>query len=869
MTGHHRTVVPFLYPRRLARGQRDRGRGRTRHLWVPLAALGAIVLLHPIATPATKEVRRILILNEAGTSYPAVTIINQGIQSALNDSPYALEFYSEYLDTLLFPDPAAQQEFRDFYLRKYQNRRPDVIVTVGPSPLKFMQEVHQKAFPGVPIVFCLPNGSAPGAPTLDSAFTGVGNDMAPAKTLEIALRLQPGTEHVVVVGGISEWDKQEQSYVKQQLKGFTDHLEITYMTDLAMPDLREGLRHLPSNTVVLFTAVGQDAAGTRFKSNETGPMIASAANAPVFTLFDVYINHGEVGGYLSNLSEQGKLAGGMALRLLKGEKPQDVPRVKGVNTYMFDWRALKRWGLKESNLPSGSIVLNRQATVWESYQWYIIGGIALVLAETLLLSGLAWQRAKRRRSERYSKELVLRSPLAMVVTRGPERRNELVNHKFTELFGYTIEDVPDEASWWSLAYPDKTYRESIKAKWEDRVERPLIEQTETEPMEASVRCKDGSCRQIEFHIASFADSYLVEFVDLTDRRRAESAARESEERFRLVANSAPVLIWMSGLDMKCDYFNQAWLDFTGRSLQAELGNGWAEAVHPDDVKFCLDRYTRAFNRRESFKMQYRLRRSDGEYRWVFDIGVPRFGADASFAGYIGSCIDVTDRKMAEDALARLSGHLIEAQEEERKRIAREIHDDYNQRLAMLAIDLEKLAESLGDSPLDVSQRLHELFDCASELSADLHSLSHRLHSSTLENLGLVAGVRAFCKEFAEQQGIQVDFAHEKIPRGIPADASLCIFRIVEEGLRNVKRHSGSNRAEVRLEWSGEALHLVVSDRGRGFDSKKPPAERGIGIRSMEERLRLLGGRLEIHSRPMEGARIEAWLPFLVAGRRAS
>jgi PAS domain S-box-containing protein len=923
--------------------------------------------------------------------------MDQAIVAGLQKSKYQIELYNEDLEATLFPDQLSQRRFREWYIRKYRDRKPDVIIAVGLEPLKFMTESHAKSFSGIPIVFCGTTKEMLGQLKLDSAFTGVWGIAQPERTLNAALRLQPGTKHVVVVGGVGEYDRDLEAIAKESFRKYESKFEFTYLTDLDMPTLLERLKHLPDHTIVYHTSIMQDAAGTRFiDATQSVPMITNAANAPVFVVDDVDIGKGTVGGDVLSFAAEGQTVAAIAVRVLNGDRPQDIPVIESPNVYMFDWRALNRWGLRERNLPPGSIVLNRQATVWESYKWYIIGGIALILIETLLILGLLRHRERRRRSEEHSTNLVLRSPMAMVVTRGPGQKNELLNQKFTELFGYTIQDVPDEDSWWPLAYPDETYREAIKTKWRIRLKRALAEHKDIEPMEASVRCKDGSTRHIEFHFASLGDTSLVSFVDLTDRHQAEAKLRESEERFRLVANSAPVLIWMSGADRQCNYFNQAWLEFTGRPLEAELGTGWAEGVHPDDLKFCLDTYTSAFDRRESFTMQYRIRRNDGEYRWLFDHGVPRFNPDRSFAGYIGSCIDVserkiaeellrnseerlrlaqqaarigtfewnietgvntwtpeleamyglpaggfgrtqmsfenlvhpddranvaqlvhwafktgestegewrviwpdgvvrwitgrwrvlksesgeplrmigvnidvTERKIAEDALTRLSGQLIEAQEEERKRIARELHDDYNQRLAMLAIDLEKLGEDVAQSS-EVGQRLQEFYNSVSELGADLHSLSHSLHSSTLESLGLVAGVKAFCGEFGEQQEIQVDFAHENVPHGIPADAALCIFRIAQEALRNIKRHSGANRAEVRLEWSGERLHLSVSDRGRGFNPNKPSANSGIGIRSMQERLRVLGGQLEIHSQPMEGTTIDARLPFKIASQRAS
>jgi len=231
------------------------------------------------------------------------------------------------------------------------------------------------------------------------------------------------------------------------------------------------------------------------------------------------------------------------------------------------------------------------------------------------------------------------------------------------------------------------------------------------------------------------------------------------------------------------------------------------------------------------------------------------------APFMVLAVVVEERKQTEEALRDLSGRLIHSQDEERNRLARELHDDFSQRLSMLAFDLERAEEATKHSLGDTHHKIHELWNEACEIGADLHSLSHQLHSSTLESLGLVPGISSFCNEFSEQQGIEVDFVQQNIPRSIPSDVALCLFRIVQEGLRNVKKHSGASRAQVRLTGTDKAIRLALSDNGAGFNFPTASAAVGLGIRSMQERLRMVRGVFEIQSRPMHGTQIAASVPL--------
>jgi PAS domain S-box-containing protein len=349
-------------------------------------------------------------------------------------------------------------------------------------------------------------------------------------------------------------------------------------------------------------------------------------------------------------------------------------------------------------------------------------------------------------------------------------------------------------------------------------------------------------------------------ADLIERARAEEAVRESEERFRLIANAAPGVIWMSDASQQCTYVNQTWLDLTGQSFEAALGIGWVGAVHVQDGVRCWDIYTRAFERRESFPIECRLRHRSGGYRWMVGTSVPRYSGDGSFAGYIGSAIDVTERRRAEEALATIEQRLIDAQEVERIRIARDLHDDVTQRLALLSIGLDSLAKAAPASAAERRSGIEEARDEVVNLARDVQALSRCLHPGRLEHLGIAAAAAALCGDLSTQHGVEIAFTAEGIPDDLSRRIALCLYRVLQEALQNAIKHSGSARFEVSLRGGSDQIALMIRDRGIGFDAAAVRGQ-GLGLISMQERLKVVHGYLTIRSLPQHGTTIHANVPL--------
>jgi PAS domain S-box-containing protein len=362
---------------------------------------------------------------------------------------------------------------------------------------------------------------------------------------------------------------------------------------------------------------------------------------------------------------------------------------------------------------------------------------------------------------------------------------------------------------------------------------------------------------------TFFDVLARQAADLIERTLGEEALRQSEERFRLIADTAPVMIWMSGAEQQITYLNQTWLDYTGRPVDAVLGQRRAAVLHPDEAERCRGVYEKAFEQREPFQMEHRLRRHDGVYRWVLTAGVPRYDVDGSFVGYIGTALDITERKLAEEALSAVSQKLIEAHEEESSRIARELHDDINQRLAVVSMRLGYLKEGPSASAAEFKQEVGEVGQEIADLAADIQAVSHRLHPAKLEILGLERATAGVCEELSNRHGVAIDVHFENIPTALSREISLCLYRVLQEALQNVVKHSGSRHAHVSLNAQIDTIDLTVKDSGAGFDPQEALRGRGLGLTSMKERLKIVGGDLSIHSQPGHGTTVHAVAPLHV------
>ncbi len=374
---------------------------------------------------------------------------------------------------------------------------------------------------------------------------------------------------------------------------------------------------------------------------------------------------------------------------------------------------------------------------------------------------------------------------------------------------------------------------------------------------------------LRIHAAAFSPpaSEVERFIlichdDISTSKAASDELCKDDERLRQLLKTKNILPWAAtGGNIRFTYVGEQAHDLLGFSVDEWKAKGfWASRLHPDDRERVVAEYSQMSGSTDQFKSEYRMIARGGHVIWVEDLVdvVREWPKPLMMHGFM---TDITERKQAEFVLAKLGGRLINAQEEERKRIARELHDDLNQRIALISIELEQLSQRPAVRSAGLIVRLTDIYKKVAALSHEIHRMSYDLHPSKLDHLGLVAALNSFCIDFTKSRDLKVDFQHESVPSVLTRDITLCIFRVVQEAVQNAAKYSGTQLITVRLRGSNNrSLELQISDSGQGFVTSPEKMTQGLGLTSMRERVRLVGGEFNVLSAPGKGTQLSAVVP---------
>jgi len=372
-----------------------------RWVWIIVLTLSGWFCRADAQVTEFEEPFRVLILRNTSQYVPAAIIQDRGMRDAFSAlKTRNVELFIETMDTLWFERSEIEPEFLSLFRKKYGNRKIDLLIAAGADALDIAQRLREVVLRGVPIVFYNIAEDALRGRAIQPDIAGVVLRFDLPGTLALAMRLQPDAKRIVVVSGTSPYDRNWLRRAREALRAYEGRLEVSYWSGQPLQQLLENLRRLSPDTMVLYLAFSDDGSRHNYSPADVAKWIAAASAAPVYGVLDSYLGQGIVGGVFPSFESHGRLAGQLALRVLSGEKPENIAvQSSPLAVANVDWRELRRWGIDGKRLPPGSIVQFRQLTFWEQYQWYIIAALAIMALQAVLITDLLLERARRRRGE--------------------------------------------------------------------------------------------------------------------------------------------------------------------------------------------------------------------------------------------------------------------------------------------------------------------------------------------------------------------------------------------------------------------------------------------------------------------------------------
>ena len=530
-----------------------------------LSLLLLIAVLPVIAPPvasAAETPKKVLILSGVDSNLPNVVIVTEILRSTLEKRlPSRVQFYSEALDNHRIPEDKYEPEMVKYLQRKYEGEKFDLIFTFSGPALKFLLKHQDELFQGTPKIFLNTHDHENDGLELGQNVTGVQGRIELKPALDLALSLHPATRRVVVVAGNTSQEKLVEAVAHTEFRSYEDKVGFTYLTNLTIEELRKELASLQPNTLVIFLGFMLDRAGNGYSMPEAASLVAPSSSAPIYVPMQSAFRPGVVGGRMISHEALGKAGAELGLRVLAGERPQDIPPQTVPSVAMFDWRELRRWGIAESSLPPGSIVRNKEFSVWELYKWRIIGAIFLIVAQALGIVWLLFTQAKRREAEKRSTrfaqlaeaehqhldEIVANVPGIVWESRqeagDPVPKTTFVSPYLEKMLGYTPGEWLSKPGFWLSVVIEEDLEQA-----KTTVAR-VMQTSEDGMLQARFQTKDGRVLWVESHLTAICDENGKPVglrgvtLNVSDRLRAEAALRERQQELSEAQRVAKVGSW--------------------------------------------------------------------------------------------------------------------------------------------------------------------------------------------------------------------------------------------------------------------------------------------------------------------------------------
>ncbi len=698
-----------------------------------------------VKTEPLTNSKQVLIIHSYHSGLSWTDSIMNGISDVFYRNGYDAQMSAEYLDARRVIDPVKKSNIENFVISKIQGMNPDLVIVSDNAALIFILKYREHLFPEVPVIFCGINDFHEDMISNFHNITGIAEEVSVIETVNTVLHLHPATNKIIVLGRTSvAADKYNRDAFVANLQFLPAQIQVTFWDDPPYIELKERLEKLEQGTVLFLNGLIMNQDGRQLMYGETTRLVSGIAEVPVYSLWDVYLGYGIVGGMLISGYRQGELTGDIALHILKGENADNFSIVNGreANRYMFDYRQLKRFGIPLSKLPKNSFIINPPDSFYYKYKktvWLtslaILGmsGIIIFLIITIL---------RRRKAEKLllQANLVVENSLVVLFRWKAEEGwpVEYVSNNIIK-WGYSVEELISGSIPFSLIiYPDDLERVSLEVGTHSASGIDRFKQ------EYRIVKKDGDIRWVNDLTVIERDAngrithYQGIIIDITDRKKAEEALSQSEERLRQIAENIDSVFFVFELENgpgRFRYLNSAFQKISGMKTDYVLRHPLIlnKLVHPDDLRNYLDFFKKIKEAGGIMKeMQFRINHKNGTIHWIKLKATSVNATDGHIMRIVGLADDVTERKHAEEKIRSslkekqillqelyhrtknnmqvISSMLSLQSEYTKNKKMTEIFKEMENRIHSMALIHKKLYESKDLSNINMREYIYELMD---------------------------------------------------------------------------------------------------------------------------------------------------------------